>query len=298
MSERIPDLKVEKLALDELPSAEAEALRSRLQAEGDGRLEAIAESNAQILREHPPAQVAAMIRRRLDRLDEEERPPARAGWMLWAPVAAAAGLALVWWVGRDESGGEGRGTPVIAKADDPPASADSGGAVVVPPVADEGPEQIFLKGDPQLLVDRIVELRPQTMSDRDSVTAGDRLQVSYRAAGNAQGVIVSIDGAGVATLHCPADETTSPRLDQGGRILLRESYELDDAPAFERFFFVTVAEDEPRLDVARVMDAARALAADDGRAGELELPEGWRQQSLLLLKPDAEPTDDVPPRGR
>ena len=74
-------------------------------------------------------------------------------------------------------------------------------------------------------------------------------------------------------------------LDQGGAVPLRESYELDDAPGFERFFFVTVAQDEPALEVARVMDAARALAAsEDAREAALELPEGWRQQSLLLTK--------------
>lgn len=279
---RIPDLMVEKLALDELPKAEAEALRARLEADGDERLAAIAESNAELLRSYPPDQMAAVIRRRIERLEEDERPPARAGWMLWAPVAAAAGLALVWWVGRDDAATD---NAVIARTDDPPPRAESGGSVVTPPIADDGPEQIFLKGDPQLLVDRIVELRPQTMSDRDDVSAGDRLQVSYRAAGHAQGAIVSIDGAGVATLHFPADEAASPHLDQGGRIPLSQSYELDDAPAFERFFFVTVAEDEPRLDVAKVMDAARALAAtDDGLEGDLALPEAWRQQSLVLLK--------------
>lgn len=286
--DRVPDLLVERLALGELPSAEANALRERLAAAGDDRLEAIARSNAEILREHPPQQVAASIARRLERLEQDERPRSHAGWMTWAPVAAAAGLALVWWMGRDDPKTVDDGT--IAQVE-PSRTADSGasGRPVGPGADDQGPERIFLKGDPQLVVDRIENLRPVTMHDHDPAAAGDRLQVSYRAAGSAQGAIVSIDGAGVTTLHFPATEDASPRLDQGGRIPLAESYELDDAPGFERFFFVTVAQDEPPLDVARVLDAARTLAARDGLEGELSLPEGWRQQSLVLRKMPSTP---------
>ncbi|MCA9654906.1 MAG: hypothetical protein KC501_33630 [Myxococcales bacterium] len=291
MSERIPDLMVERLALGELPEAQAQTLRARLEADGDERLAAIGRTNAEILREHPPQRVAAEIQRRLDRLEDDQRP-ARAGWLVWAPVAAAAGLALVWWGTRDPE--SGTSPEVIARVEPPPSAGSGDPSVVTPPVADDGPEAIYLKGDPQLIVDRIVEMRPVAMSDRDPVSAGDRLQVSYRAAGMAQGVIVSIDGAGVATLHFPADEGASPRLDQGGRIPLMESYELDDAPGFERFFFVTLPDDEPSLEVAQVMDAARTLASEGGREGDLRLPEGWRQQSLLLLKPQT--AQGEPPR--
>lgn len=276
MSERVPDLVVEKLALGELPDEQARALRSRLEADGDDRLARIERSNAEILQEHPPQQVAAAIERRLARLaEDDERRPARGGWLLLAPVAAAAGLALVWWVGRGGAGERESGKPDMVAVADSSEIAESGGPG----------EVILLKGDPQLLVDRIEDERPVRMTADQSVKAGDRLQVSYRAAGAMQGAIVSIDGAGVATLHFPAAVDEDPRLHQGGRIPLRESYELDDAPGFERFFFVTVGEAEPRLDVAAVVDAAERLARSDAaRSGELVLPAGWRQQSLLLLK--------------
>ncbi|MEX1366528.1 MAG: hypothetical protein AB1Z98_25615, partial [Nannocystaceae bacterium] len=197
-------------------------------------------------------------------------------------------LARVGWVGGDEV--ETVDDGIIARAE-PSPTVSSGASVqpVGPGADDQGPERIYLKGDPQLVVDRIENLRPVTMRDQDPAAAGDRLQVSYRAAGFAQGAIVSIDGAGVTTLHFPATEDASPRLDQWGRIPLAESYELDDAPGFERFFFVTVAQDEPPLDVARVLDAARSLAASDGLEGELSLPEGWRQQSLVLRKAPSTP---------
>jgi hypothetical protein len=281
--ERVPDLMIEKLALDELPAGRAAALRQALGTErAQERLAAIERSNAEILREHPPAEVAAAVQRRLARLDEAEAPRrGPAGWLMWAPMAAVAAAVLLWWVGRDGEplGADGRDAPpVIAKAE----------PKVVPDAKDgvsQGPEQIYLKGDPRLMIDRMQDGRPTRMATGDAVGAGDLLQVAYLANGVQQGVVVSIDGAGVATLHFPASEQDSPALEQGGRVGLPESYELDAAPGFERFFFVTVDEAEPRLEVVRVLEAAQALARGGGaREAELALPEGWRQQSILLRK--------------
>ena len=282
--ERVPELFIEKLALGELPEARAAAVRQRLAEEGDGRLAGIERSNAEILKEHPPGEVAAAVRRRLAQLDEAEAPRrgAAAGWLRWAPVAVAAGVALFWWIGRDGEppGPDGRSgaLPVIAKADSevPPAKTGQGS---------QGPEQIYLKGDPRLMIDRMQDGRATRMAAGDAVAAGDLLQLGYLANGVQQGVVVSIDGAGVATLHFPASEGASPVLEQGGRVGLPESYELDAAPGFERFFFVTVDEAEPKLEPATVMEAARALAkGPQAKDGELVLPREWKQQSILLTK--------------
>lgn len=279
--ERVPELLLEKLALGELPQERAAALRQRLGGAGELRLAEIERSNAEILREHPAAEVAAAVRRRLARL-EAEAPPRRrgAGWLAWAPVMAAAAVALVWWVGRDgePAGGGGRSdAPLIAKAEPslPPTKVGDS----------QGPETIYLKGDPRLMIDRVTDGRATRMSAGDAVAAGDLLQLGYIANGVQQGVVVSVDGAGVATLHFPASETASPVLDQGGRVGLPESYELDAAPGFERFFFVTVDGAEPALEPAKVMEAARVLAKGErAQDGELVLPQGWKQQSLLLRK--------------
>ncbi len=276
----VPDLLVEKLALGELSATEARDVRERLGDAAEDRLAALAESDQALLEEQPPARVAAEVERRLARLERDEERSRSPGWLVWAPVAAAAGIALVWWVNGStpKSDPSGDQPDVIAEVTPP----------VVPdklPVADDGPEQILLKGDPVLMIDRIENGRPQRMIADASVAAGDLLQVTYNAKGAEQGVVVSIDGAGVATLHYPEAETGSPQLDHGGPRPLTESYELDDAPGFERFFFVTVDVRDPKLDVARVMDAARTLASGDAaRDGSLALPEGWRQQSTLLVK--------------
>lgn len=274
--ERVPELFVEQLALGELPAERAAALRQRLG--GEERLAAIEASNAEVLREHPPDEVAAAVRRRLSRLEAEEPRRAGAGWLVWAPVAIAAGVAFLWWAGRDaDPVGRPDAPPVIAK-----------GETEVPPqklAGDEGPETIYLKGDPRLMIDRVADGRATRMAAGDAVAAGDLLQLGYIANGVQQGVVVSIDGAGVATLHFPASETESPVLQQGGRVGLPESYELDAAPGFERFFFVTVDGAEPKLEPAKVMEAARALAKGErAEDGALVLPEEWKQQAILLRK--------------
>lgn len=292
--DQVPDLMLEKLALGELPEDRASTLRRRLEQDGDERLAAIERSNAEILQQHPPAEVAAAVHRRLARLDDEEaRGRGPTGWLMWAPVAAAAGLLLVWSVGRDGATGSGGGAdggadggsdgPVLIAEADPKVPHAEGGA----PQAEGGaqPEQIFLKGDPVLSIDRVHDGRPQRMSHGGTVAAGELLQITYNAKGAQQGVVVSVDGAGVATLHFPTSELDDARLAHGGPIPLPASYELDDAPGFERFFFVTVDAGEPPLPVARVMEAARALAtSDEAHDGALALPEGWRQQSIRLDK--------------
>ena len=63
---------------------------------------------------------------------------------------------------------------------------------------------------------------------------------------------------------------------------LAYSYELDDAPAFERFFFATSAAPFP---VTEVVAAANELAGSrNARERELSLPAGVDQTSMLIAK--------------
>ena len=83
------------------------------------------------------------------------------------------------------------------------------------------------------------------------------LSIAYRAEDAPYGVIVSVDGAGEVTLHFPADETGDTTLQQYGNIRLPHAFELDNAPDFERFYFVTAdAPLSPRAVLAAVPTAA------------------------------------------
>jgi len=71
------------------------------------------------------------------------------------------------------------------------------------------------------------------------VAEGDHLQIAYTAAGKSHGVIFSVDGTGVVTLHYPDFPDGSGELEQGGSVALPYAYVLDDAPRFEEFFFLS-----------------------------------------------------------
>lgn len=124
----------------------------------------------------------------------------------------------------------------------------------------------------------------EELRDGDVARAGDLVQISYVAAGNRNGVVVSLDGRGQVTLHHPSRSDALPTLEARGEHALDHAYELDDAQGYERFVLVT-AGDEP-LSPAVVVAAARNLAQRDSAArhSPLPLPARWRQSSILLQK--------------
>lgn len=275
MSDRIPDLVLERLAKGELPPEEAARVRAQLGDEADATLAELARDDAEILAATPPAMVAAEVRRRLARGGAEVRASTAVRW--WVPAGAllAAG-ALAWWFAQmpgtqREPGGDGDVPRIHESADD----------------GTELPEVTRIKGDAVLTIERLGERGPERVHDGDEARAGDRVQLQYRASDREQGVIVSIDGRGVATLHFPDAVDASPTLRGNGTVALDHSYELDDAPGFERFFFVTAAPGL-RVRVDRVVQAAEALARSPGAATDsLALPDGYEQRSLSLRKPGA-----------
>lgn len=269
MSARVPDVLVERLALGELDDAEAKRVRARLEAAGElDRLEAIDRSNAEILSAHPPAAIRAEVERRANTQGAPE--PAANGWRYVAVPLAVAAAAVAFLVLRPRD--PGSTNPVIASAD---VGSDTEGGTRI-------------KGDPRLLVYRKADSGTELMSAEAQAGEGDLLQVGYQANGATAGVILSVDGRGSVTLHHPLQPDGDPSLKDGGKITLRESFELDDAPEFERFFFV--ARDEGPVDVRAVLEVARELAADPARrrTGELDLSDldgdDWVQRTLLIKK--------------
>ena len=87
------------------------------------------------------------------------------------------------------------------------------------------------------------------------------------------------------TLHWPeTTDGTAAALQAAGEVRLPSAYELDDAPAFERFFLVRAA---TPFSVATAVEAARALAAQpSARTQSLALPPGF-EQILARARQDA-----------
>ncbi len=143
--------------------------------------------------------------------------------------------------------------------------------------------------------DRIKGLRPalavyrrtadgsETLADGAVTRPGDLLRIGYRAAGRAYGVILSVDGRGIGHAAPAPRRLRAAALRREATVLLDQAYELDDAPRWERFYFVTG--DEP-FAVAPILDAARRIAANDlgSHAAALPLPPGLEQSSFSIQK--------------
>ena len=224
----VPEWLVERLAASELAPERAAEVRQRLSEEPGGleRLAALARSNEEILAAHPPA---AMVPALAERARLAERlAAARAGvgrrrnWMfVFTPpvlVLGSLGLMMALRAPKDR----GAATQESAFADD---------------------EVTLIKGAPRLRVYRKVGEASQRLQTNATARAGDQLQLAYVAAGKRFGAVVSVDGAGRVTFHLPADAGQAVQLRAGGEIALSASYELDAAPGFEKFLFVT--SDEP-----------------------------------------------------
>lgn len=255
----VPDILLEQLLLGELSADEERKLRARLAPEElEQRLAALRAEDAAFREQHDAEEMVRSIagRVRIAKV-RVEKPRASAAFYL-VPGIAAVALALL--MVRPQPGpGTGPGT-------DP-----------------ERPEVILIKGDPSLVLYRRHGEQVDTLVDGAHAAAGDMIQVGYQAADARYGAIVSVDGGGTVTLHFPDSEVASTLLATDGKQLLDHSYELDAAPAFERFFFVTSSQP---VDVKKVMDAAHKLARTPERArnGELKLAGNLKQDALTLVK--------------
>jgi hypothetical protein len=134
---------------------------------------------------------------------------------------------------------------------------------------------------PGLAVFRKTDSGSETLADGAIAHSGDVIRLGYRAAGKPYGVILSIDGRGAVTRHLPPNGDQAASLHGEPTVLLDQAYELDDAPRWERFYFVT---GETSFAVQPVMDAARRAASNPRPQSALELPRGLEQSIFLLHK--------------
>ncbi|MGM0558790.1 MAG: ActD-like protein [Myxococcota bacterium] len=260
-----PDWKLERFLLGDLPEAEAAELRETLQASDElqQRIDALETSNRKILAQYPVEEMASEIQKRVDEESSQDRQtPARSRWSyaIAAVALLAAGVVFGVWQGGETQ-------------------------TSIPDLSDG--ESVRVKGlEPTLMVFRKTPDGARELTRGDLARKGDLVQVGYIASGQRHGVIASLDGAGVVTLHYPERPDLSTELTQRRAHVLGHAYELDDAPGFERFFFVT--SDRP-LDVRAIKKRISELSSrpDRGRSALPETPKHTSTYSFLLEKPAA-----------
>lgn len=258
---------LERYLLGELSSTRMAEIKKLLKTDSELRkkLAALKRSNEEILKQYPPEAVVPQIKTQLETGGKDKATqPVLLKRLLYATPVFAAALVVLFIVFRNPGGHTTQDIQGLQST------------------RIKGTETIDVS-KPHILVHRKVNDTVELLESGDKASAGDLLQIAYVSVGATYGVILSVDGRGVVTLHYPESEDKDPILDQYKKTFLSTSYELDDAPDFERFFFIT---SKSEIDVQAILNSAKVLAKHPKTSdlAELELPDSLRQYSLLIKK--------------
>jgi hypothetical protein len=258
---RISEWKLERYLLGELPPFDMETIRKLAESDPDlrRRLEGLQRSNQDILKQYP---AELMTRRILARA----MPP--------APTSPALGIRMRRFGSLPKLAAVAFAFLVVL-------------LIFVPRRFDRTvrdstlTEGGFKGGVPSLVLYRRIPSGAERLSEGSTTRPGDTIQIAYWGIGGHYGAILSLDGRGVVTLHFPENDSQSAPLAAGHLARLNSSYELDDAPGWECFYFVT--SDKP-FQVDSVLQAARKVGQVKSAPGRLPLSDAFAQSVFLLRK--------------
>jgi len=240
----VSDYKLERYLLGELPQEEMETIQRRLEEDGEvrERLEGLERSNRELQEKYPSEWMGRQIRMRAEGV--AMAAPERAfSWRLWAMPAVVAAL-----------------------------------LVAVLPTLFE-PETRIKGLEPHLKLFLKTADGSEALADSSVVREGNLVQIVYLAVGQSYGAIFSVDGRGEVTQHLPARGKVAARLKTAEADTLDFSYQLDDAPRWERFYFITA--DTSFGLVAAEREIARLATEEEGK---LRLPGEFKQHLFTLFK--------------
>lgn len=249
MKRHIPEIYLEQFYLDELSEHKTGIINIK-----DDLLKNIELSNKKILEQYPPSVIKEGIIRKLNdkKKTEPKKSDLRSYILKSVPIAAALIFLTLNLSNLNKT---------------------------------TGPENIIrAKGlTPELTAYIDKDNSPARLFNNDLVSESDLIQLTYNAAGNKYGVIFSIDGRGVITLHYPEDKYSTPLIDPNGSHALPFSYELDDAPEFERFFFIS---SKQVFDVDTILKSAEGIFKYDSpeTIELLNLAKELDQQTIIFKK--------------
>jgi hypothetical protein len=237
-SRKTPDWKLERYLLGELPADEMDFIRAELERDPrlPPRLDALKRSDEEIRARYPADSMSRQIRGKVEGPAGRDTP-ARPDLFsrLW-PMPALPIAAVLIALGI---------LPILFGPEHQP----------------EAPSQILttrVKGlEPSLILFRKTVSGTERLENGATAREGDLIMIHYQSAGREYGAIVSVDGRGKVTRHLPLEGAEAARLHKGEPASLDFAYELDDAPWWETFFFVT---SESTFEVEPVITAARRLA--------------------------------------
>ena len=256
---KIPEILIEQLLLDELPKGISARKKEDLLKDPyvAKRLKEIKKSNKEILTQFSPDLMVLRIKEKYSN-ETKVKKIVNFRHVMFSFASAAAALIIVFLIYI-------------------PLNNSNNINIT------DKPEIINIKGSTDIKIHKQTESGQERLEGNSTVKENDRLQISYLTHTETHGIILSIDGRGYVTLHHPEALNASTLLIKNEETYLLNSYKLDDAPEFERFFIVY---SETSFSIEEIITAAEVLTknSDKGITGKLELPIKVEQSSILLLK--------------
>ena len=257
---------LEKYFLGDLPLDRTQEIQRKIEQDDDlaDRLADLEESNQNILASYPPERMAASIKQRFEDSIKGERFYQRKSFRVMAmALPAAAALAFVIFL-----------TPARES--------------LFPGISSPQEEQTRMKGlRTHLLVYRKAGDKIELLTEDAAAREHDVLQLAYVTGKAEYGVIFSIDGRGVISRHLPEEDwrnlDEAPSLEGPSEVILPFAYELDDAPGYERFFFLASGEPFKMKIVSR---AVELILNEDAEKSLLSLPSEIEQIPFTVKKED------------
>lgn len=226
---KISDFKLEKYLTGDLPAEEMKALRLREMEDEifHERVKAMREEGSKILAENPFENLSE----KLDEVDAQGFAPRSSMPALLLKIAAvmvvALGLFTAIFVVNGEKNLGVRGVD------------ERGSEVALAKGISDDYGETRIKGlNARMEVWKKTGETAVQMENLGVAREGDELQLRYSVPEKCYGLLFSMDGNGVLTVHL-GNGSGSVALEPGKMVTLPFAYKLDNAPKFEKFFLMT-----------------------------------------------------------
>ena len=232
----IPDWKLERYLTGDLPESDMREIREMEAADEifANRVKMLREDNAAILKKLPFEKLSEKIAMMPGRSNAGAGNTELVNFKLVKLAAAAALVLAVVTVAlfSQRSLSEQSGTVLANNAD--------GSQVMEVAMADvSGDDGLRIKGlSARMEVWKKTGDSAVQMENLGEAREGDEIQLRYAVAEKCFGLLFSMDGNGTITMHM-GHENRAVELEPGKMTTLPFAYKLDNAPKFEKFFFLT-----------------------------------------------------------
>lgn len=268
---RISDLQYEQLLLDELSKKEKDDIMGR--PGSSKRLEDLKLSNTEILFNHPPSRIAAEISSKMTAAKISFR------FLLPKFASGVAAVALIAIAVINPA-------PPVMKNEIRTMGSEQPQTFTPQITNAEQEDSLTYFDSPRLEITRMEKkVSLNQLHQGDILAENDEIMLKYSAKGRKYGMIFSIDGTGFVSLHYPSTAEDEPILNNSAGSPLDYALQIDNAPSFEKFYFVTSID---LFEPDTILNIARLSAEYPARVLEttLNLPSGFEQQSVTFYKED------------